>query len=421
MADEKNDPPSAAASMPRVRRRAPTIDLKATEVVIEPQAAPPEYPTEPPAYETGAEAPQQSSPPNEPPPPPPRPASWRFADRPIIGAALAGGLAALVVFVMLWLGGLFSGTENASDQRLAAMETKLRDLASRPPPGNTDTRASDDLNARLTRLESAAASPGATGSAGGIDAEIKMLQTTLADLARRSDDNAAAIREARGQAEAALSAANTSRAALERNDVEALSNRVATLERNSKTLSDEVAKSLAASGDRALRAAVAAQALRAAVERGDPFAAELSAAKALAAEPQTLAPLEPFASSGLPSAAALARRLTDITPAMLQASAAPAPSGGFLDRLQANAEKLVRIRPIEETPGDKPAAVISRAQAKAARSDLSGAAAELNALPEAARAPAGDWIKQVEARNAALNASRRFAADATIAIGKASP
>jgi hypothetical protein len=123
----------------------------------------------------------------------------------------------------------------------------------------------------------------------------------------------------------------------------------------------------------------------------------------------------------LPGAAVLARQLSDVAPAMLKNAAAPAPAGGFLDRLQANAEKLVRIRPVDEMPGDEPAAIISRAQAKAARADLAGAVAELNALPPNVRAPAEDWINQVDARNAAVNASRRLVADATAALGKASP
>jgi hypothetical protein len=106
---------------------------------------------------------------------------------------------------------------------------------------------------------------------------------------------------------------------------------------------------------------------------------------------------------------------------MLKATAMPAPAGGFLDRLQANAEKLVRIRPVDEAAGDDPAAVVSRARAKAARSDFTGALTELNALPANIRAPAEDWIKKVEARNAAMNASRRAVADALAALGKASP
>jgi hypothetical protein len=339
----------------------------------------------------------------------------------MVKAGLAGGLVALLVFAVLWLGGMFAGTDGPSDQRLALVESQLREIASRPPPREPQNRGIEELAARVGRLEGAGPRVGGS-SASGAEEALKPLQAAVSDLARRADDNATAIREARGQADAALAAANAARTEADRNNVDALGDRVAGLERETKTLSDDVAKSLtAAGGDRPLRAAVAAQALRSAVERGDPFAAELSAAKAFAAEPQTLAPLEPFAASGLPNASALARQLSELAPAMLKAIAAPPSTGGFIDRLQANAEKLVRIRPIDETPGDDPAAVISRAQAKAARSDLAGAVAELKALPANVRAPADDWIKKVEARNAAADASRRLVTDALAALGKASP
>ncbi len=106
------------------------------------------------------------------------------------------------------------------------------------------------------------------------------------------------------------------------------------------------------------------------------------------------------------------------SPALTQAAGAPAREGGFLDKLQASAEKLVRVRPAEEIAGSDPAAVVSRAEAKAARADLAGALAELGELPAAARAPAEPWIKQAQARAAALEASRRLAADALAALGK---
>jgi len=433
MADNNEDPPSATAKTPRVRRRAPTIDLKATEVAVEPPSAaanspnlspepesavPPEYSTEPPAYETSGTAPAP-----EPPPQPshdaPRPP---FPGRPLLEAGLAGGLVALVVLVALWLGGLFSGEENPSDQRIARVETQLREMASRPTR-NPEPKAIEDLAARLERLESAAPpAAGNNAAAGaGIDAAVKPVQAAVADLARRVEDNAAAIRDARGRADAAVASAEAARAATERNNVEALGNRVAALERASKTLTDDLAKSLAATDDRPLRAAVAAQALRTAVERGDSFVAELSATKAAGVDPRTLAPLEPFAANGLPGAAVLARQLSELVPEMSKAAGAPAPAAGFLDRLQANAEKLVRIRPIDEAPGDDPAAVVSRAQAKAGRSDFAGAVAELNALPANIRTPTEEWIKKAEARNAALNASRRVVADALAALGKVSP
>jgi hypothetical protein len=433
MADEKEDPPSATPQMPRVRRRAPTIELKAVEVVVEPpisstadstpptselhNTVPPEYSTEPPAYETSAAAP-----PPEPPQPrqSPQESAWRsFAGRPVVEAGLSGGLVAIVIFSLLWLGGMFSGTqESPFDQRLGLMEARLREMANRPTPANPDTRATEELAARIGRLESAARPASGNDFTTNLEQAIKPLQTAVGDLARRTEDNATAVREALRHADAALVAADAARVAVEGTSVEALTNRVAALESASKSLTDDVAKSLAAPGDKPLRAAVTAQALQAAVERGNPFTAELAAARTVAPDARALAPLEPFAASGLPSAETLARQLSQVTPAILKATAAPVPAGGFLDRLQANAERLVRIRPIDELPGDDPAAVVSRAQAKASRSDLMGAAAELNALPANLRAPADDWITKVEARTAAVNASRRLVADALASLGK---
>ena len=80
MADESDDPPSAKGTTSRVRRRAPTIELKATEVAVEPQemsstdsamaSAEPEtnqasgFNPELPRYE------DMGAPPSDPPPPP---------------------------------------------------------------------------------------------------------------------------------------------------------------------------------------------------------------------------------------------------------------------------------------------------------------------------------------------------------------
>ena len=101
------------------------------------------------------------------------------------------------------------------------------------------------------------------------------------------------------------------------------------------------------------------------------------------------------------------------------AAAGGAPREGFMDRLQANAERLVRVRPINEAPGDDPATVIGRADVKAAHGDLAGAAAELGSLPAAVRAPAQGWIARAQARDAALAAARKLADDAVGALAKA--
>jgi hypothetical protein len=75
---------------------------------------------------------------------------------------------------------------------------------------------------------------------------------------------------------------------------------------------------------------------------------------------------------------------------------------------------------VDEVPGDDPATVINRIELRAARSDVPGALADLEKLPAAIRAPADDWIKRAEAQNAAIDAARRFAGDALIALGKGS-
>jgi hypothetical protein len=332
----------------------------------------------------------------------------------------------LLVLAVLWFAGIFSSRDdglNALQARLALAELKLQDIPGAPPPANIDRKTTDDLAARLSKLEAAAAAPrppsgdvAAANRVAAVEETVKSLQSKLADLDRRPEDNASAVREARGRADAAVQASDAVPA--EVREVQALSNRVAALEQATKAFAEDLAKRAAIVADQPLRLAVAAQALRAAVERGDPFAAELAAVKLLAGDTQALAPLEPFAAGGVPAPATLARQLSDLVPAMRRLVAAPTPAGGFLNRLQAHAERLVRVRPVDEMPGDDPAAIISRIDAKAARSDIAGALADLAKLPANVRAPAEDWIKQAQAREAAVMSSRKFAGDALAALSK---
>jgi hypothetical protein len=139
--------------------------------------------------------------------------------------------------------------------------------------------------------------------------------------------------------------------------------------------------------------------------------------KALGADPKSLAALEPFAASGVPSVATLAREFSELAPALQQA-AGVTPRDGILEKLQAGAERLVRIRPVDAVAGSDPSAIVARVEAKAAHGDLAGALAELAKLPPAARAPAEAWSKKAEARIAAIDASRRLAADALAGLAK---
>jgi hypothetical protein len=338
-------------------------------------------------------------------------ASWLGFATAAIGLVLAAiGIAALVM-----------SRENAMsalDARLAGAERVVRELASRAPPATADPKALDEVTRRVAKLEatpSAAPSAPASDAAlaariAALEAEIKAMAAALGSVGRRDEEVLTVARDARARADASAAAfaelaQKISAATAARSEVEALANRVTAVERSEKAVER---------GDRAVRLALAATALNNAVERGDAFHAELAAAKALGADAKLVAALEPFAQSGIPSAAALARQLSALAPS-LQPSP---PREGVLARLQENAEKLVRIRRVDEPAGSDAAAIVARAEGKASRSDIAGAVSELTQLPPDARAPAEAWIRSAQARSAAIDASRRLAADAMSGLAK---
>ncbi len=71
---------------------------------------------------------------------------------------------------------------------------------------------------------------------------------------------------------------------MQRGDLDALANRIAALESTVKSLSDNAAHPASAADDQAARLAIAAAALRAAVERGAPYQAELAAVQSFGAD-----------------------------------------------------------------------------------------------------------------------------------------
>ena len=150
---------------------------------------------------------------------------------------------------------------------------------------------------------------------------------------------------------------------------------------------------------------------------GAPFVAELEEVKSLGADEKALAPLTQFAKSGAPTNAALAQELRALIPALLKSSGAQAPSG-FLERLEANAGKLVRIRPVDAPAGDNASAVLARVEIEAAHAAIDDAIADLGKLDPAMRAPAQEWIKKAQARQAAFAAARQLASETTHALGK---
>lgn len=337
-----------------------------------------------------------------------------------LGTGLAGGALVLAILAGLYATGFLAQalpgggqSTQAFDSRVVALQQQVQQLAARPAAANTDEKQIDALSNRIGKLEAAPAAlapvQGAADAAvaaklAAAETEIKALSGKLSDLTRRAD------------AQTALSTS----AAVAHSDLEALTARIAALESDMKTTQNRLAQREAnPSNDRVIRLALAGAALRDAVERGTPFSAELEAASQLTADRGKLDPLAAYAASGLPSAASLSRQLSELVPELRRlVMPATASSAGFLDRLQANAERLVRVRPVNKPAGDNAGAVVDRIEIEAANAEIDAALTDLAKLPEHARAPAEPWIKSAKSRAAALQASRRFAAEAVAGLGK---
>src|SRR2546430_11247308 len=136
------------------------------------------------------------------------------------------------------------------------------------------------------------------------------------------------------RADAALEAAqkNAPAVAADHKEIEALAQRVVALEQAAKSAEEKIGRAaLSAGADRAGRLAFVAVALRSAVERGEPFGQELAAAKPLVPGAAALSSLEPFATTGVPRAAMLAREFSQLTNAMISAAGNSPRDGGILD------------------------------------------------------------------------------------------
>jgi hypothetical protein len=319
----------------------------------------------------------------------------------------AGVVATLAV---LWFASHLptGGSASAIRDRLAALEKQVSAKSSAPQP---DVQVLADLRQRLEKIEQAVsklpaapqADPAFDQRLGTIENSMKSLGIAIAALTKRTEDLATASSAPREAADAAAKAIGN------------IQGRFDALERAAKVTQERVAQSGVA--DAAARRALAAFALHDAVVRGGPYTTELASAKAAGLDGARLTALEALATTGVPSDAALAREMSTLLPRLSEASGSEvAQSGGFIERLQANAGKLVRIHPVGEATGNDTSAVLARIAVEAAHNDVAGIAGELPKLPPKARELTGGWSKKLAARDAALAAARDLVHDAVAAL-----
>ena len=404
MVDDKPD--EIAPEPERPKRAPPTLDLDAIEISDETRQAG----ADDAAVKPVREAPSRFAP---------------LASSALIAAIVGAGAAALVLWTMGWPGDAKQPPAAAPQINTAALDAlsaRLDKLESRPVAPQADKAALDALAARVASVETKAAAPAPSPPASAppdpaLSAKIGELEKSLATLR----DELAATSSRSQQTAAAVDAVKSTprEPAPPPPDLSPINQRLDKLEAATSKLSADLAASNAKpADDTALRRVVAASLLDVSVRAGEPYAAVLAAARPLAGNPDALKPLDGFATTGVPGTNALNRELLALLPKLSPAPANSTTGSGIVDRLQAGASRLVRIERTEPVAGNDRSAIVARVTAAALRNDIAEARREIKTLAPEDRAPAQAWIDKADARDAALAASRQFAAEAMASLGK---
>ncbi|MEZ2223020.1 COG4223 family protein [Rhizobium sp. RCC_161_2] len=293
----------------------------------------------------------------------------------LIAAGIVGGLISLICVGAIQYAGLLPGGRATKDTSadIAALTAEIDGLKqtvanlAAAPTAAPDTT----LTARIAALETAAANNTATGGSSGASSGD-------------ADQKIAALSAQIGQLKASLDQATQSQASADA-DV-------------SKRLDDAEKKLSEPSQESAVARAIAAAALKAAIDRGGPFQPELDTFANVAPDDPAVADLKNFAQTGIPSRADLIRQVSNVTTAIIGSMQQDDPNQSWSDRLLSGAKSLVQVRPVGNVSGDSVDAVAARFEDKVKNGDLPGAITEWNSLPDAAKSASAAFKQSLEAR-----------------------
>ena len=314
-----------------------------------------------------------------------------------------------------------SGTEAdglaALGEKITQIEASLAEQGARLTKAE-QPEALNNLEARLAALESAVQSGAAGPDAGlaAIEQKLAGVEKTIAGVEEAVAGNQRLAGEAAGNA---LAAVKPEIARLGTTDDD-LAGRVTTLESGLSGLVDP--QTVAALGARveqlagvidknaapqtvaALKSALAAESLAAAVVAGRPFAAELDILQSGTDGGTDLTAISPYAAEGLPDATALAAEFEALIPSLLPPEPEPqaAPeSAGLVDRLLASARNVVKVRQAGPAAGGELARQTGAILQALNGNNFKAARTAWQDLPVEARQASAGWAARLEARLAA--------------------
>jgi hypothetical protein len=291
-----------------------------------------------------------------------------------LAASILGGLIALIGAGSLQYGGYLPalGPERSGDSgAVAALSNEVEALKTRlseAPPGN----AADlqPIETRLAALEKTA------GEGSTAAADPQALTKVQDDVARMATE-LAALREAIARTTEAVSTTEGT-----------LTERIAAAEQKLEEPRSDVT----------VARAVAASALKTAIDRGGPYLAELEALASISPDDPAVAGLREHAAVGAPSRADMVRDFQDTADQILDAVHQPEGEQGIFNRLVSSAASAVRVRPVGSVEGDTPEAVVARIETKLQNGDFKGAQIEWKTLPESGQAAAAEYKRTLDRR-----------------------
>ena len=302
-----------------------------------------------------------------------------------IAAAAIGFGAALYVFPEGWPGADDSAFEAEVTGKLEAQSKALADLQAEAGKAPDFTPLQDDIAGVQTALDTLA------GQLGSASTRLDGLDTRLTELEKRpltESVSPAAIAAYEREMKALQEAMAAQRAEIEKIAAEAAS----------KEASAEI------TAQQAMQRAALSRILTA-LDTGSGFAdaaAQLQAA-GIALPPE----LAQVAGDGVATRGDLAQDFPEAARAALSVARKSGEGSGIGTFLKTQ----LGARSLEPREGNDPDAVLSRAEAAINEGRLTDAMAELDALPEAARAEMTDWLSRAATRAAALKAADALASE----------
>lgn len=258
-----------------------------------------------------------------------------------------------------------------------------------------------------------------TGALTNLSKEVEALKTRLAETPAASgvdlqpiETRIAALEKGTGDSRGAT-AGNPETASKLEGDVTRLSTELAALReavaRTTEAVNStesQLTKRIAAAeqkldeprSDVEMARAVAASALKTAIDRGGPYLAELEAFASIAPDDPSVAGLREHAAIGVASRSDLVRDFQPTADAILDAVRQPDGDQGIFNRLMSSATSAIRVRPVGSIEGDTPEAVVARIENKLQNGDFKGAQIEWQTLPEAGQAAAADYKRKLDTR-----------------------